>query len=391
MLAAANLAASKSTLVSTMLVIRDPHELFLLCHGGGDDAVSWVERLDPSSLETIARSSDLAGGKTWPGGLAAHANGSLYVVFGRYAHRLDADLSLVASRELPRDRPYNSFVILSDGSLATKDFGGARPGDNTAWLAQDTEVVILEPESLEIVARATVAEASIARLSAIDDDIYVVGTNALHRLHYTSDPTTLRVDDDFAVPYRRDELGEGYGWDPVLVDGSAWFLNNGQGSERYNGSLEGLGVARCPQVVIRVELATRELTRYEVNAQDGAIVANPPAVDAARSIVVGYDTGNAVVTAWRYGPGAPEKIWSISLHHGSHPIVLSAHGVVVLGDFDPARGIEDLVGVDLETGEERFRVAGASPVQSVLFGAVDADGSIYSCSFLALSKVSFRV
>ena len=57
----------------------------------------------------------------------AHANGSLYVVFGRHAHRLSSTLEVEVSRKLPRNRPYNSFVILEDGCLATKDFGGARP------------------------------------------------------------------------------------------------------------------------------------------------------------------------------------------------------------------------------------------------------------------------
>src|ERR1700687_2148893 len=57
-----------------------------------------------------------------PGGIAAHANGSLYVVFGNHAHRLAPDLGVGTSVELPRRRPYNSFVIMPDGHLVTKDF-----------------------------------------------------------------------------------------------------------------------------------------------------------------------------------------------------------------------------------------------------------------------------
>ena len=66
----------------------------------------------------------------WPGGLAAHENGSLHVVFGCHAHRLDAELHVLTTRRLPRDKPYNSFVVLPDGSLATKDFGGVLPGND---------------------------------------------------------------------------------------------------------------------------------------------------------------------------------------------------------------------------------------------------------------------
>ena len=73
--------------VGTMVVLRAPGEVYLLCHTGGHNAVSWVEQIDPVSLRTIRRSPSLEGGPTWPGGLACHANGSLYVVFGRHAHR----------------------------------------------------------------------------------------------------------------------------------------------------------------------------------------------------------------------------------------------------------------------------------------------------------------
>ena len=88
--------------VATMVVLRDPGEVYLLRHTGGTDAISWVERIDPITLAVLERSPDLPGGPTWPGGLAAHANGSLYVVFGNHAHRLDRRPATVASRASSR-------------------------------------------------------------------------------------------------------------------------------------------------------------------------------------------------------------------------------------------------------------------------------------------------
>ena len=79
---------SREAIAATMVVLREPGEVFLLRHTAGPDAISWVEQIDAETLEPIARSQDLPGGPTWPGGLAAHANGSLYVVFGNHAHRL---------------------------------------------------------------------------------------------------------------------------------------------------------------------------------------------------------------------------------------------------------------------------------------------------------------
>ena len=159
---------SREAIVATMPVLRDPGEVFVLRHTGGPDAVSWVERIDPITLETLARSEELAAGPTWPGGLAAHANGSLHVVFGNHAHRLAPDLTLLASRELPRRVPYNSFVVVPDGHLVTKDFGGLLPGEDPATHdPRPTELLALDPESLDrrraVRAARTVGRAPLGR------------------------------------------------------------------------------------------------------------------------------------------------------------------------------------------------------------------------------------
>ncbi|NCZ86789.1 MAG: hypothetical protein EBY95_04980, partial [Actinobacteria bacterium] len=105
-------STSRVVMVATMVVLASTDEVFLLCHTGGDDAVSWIERIDPVTLEALSASEKLPGGPAWPGGLAVHDNGDLHVVFGNHAHRLNRQLQLRASRELPRRRPYNSFVTL---------------------------------------------------------------------------------------------------------------------------------------------------------------------------------------------------------------------------------------------------------------------------------------
>src|SRR5262245_31454088 len=119
---------SREAIAATMLVLRDAGEAFLLRHTAGPAAISWVERIDPVTLDVLARSDDLPGGPTRPGALTPHANGSRHLVFGNHAHRLGPDLPRLASRVLPRVRPYNSFVVLPDGHLVTKDFGGVLPG-----------------------------------------------------------------------------------------------------------------------------------------------------------------------------------------------------------------------------------------------------------------------
>src|SRR5262245_5151959 len=143
---------------ATMVVLREPGEVFLLGHSFGGDSRSWVERVDPDTLAPVAQSPELAAGPWWPGGIAAHRNGSLYVTCGRWCHRLAPDCTLLASRELPRERPYNSLLVLPDGSLVMKDL----IRDDSA----PSRFVVLEPERLEPLGdEVAVPESSIARIS----------------------------------------------------------------------------------------------------------------------------------------------------------------------------------------------------------------------------------
>ena len=377
---------SRMALASTMVVLRDPGEVYLLCHTGGDDAISWVEQLDPLTLETVRRSPDLPGGPTWPGGLACHANGSLYVVFGCHAHRLSASLDVEFTVRLPRLRPYNSFVILPDGHLAMKDFGGLRAGAIEPDSLGASELLVLEPESLEIIDRCTLPEPSIARLSADGNDIYVVGDTSLQRVSWNG--RTLTFDDAFRGVYRTVD-GQTYGWDTVIADGAAWFLDNGEGSNRFAGTFRGMGVNVAPLHLVRVDLSTGAVSLTEICGLPGGLIANPPAIDPERRIAVGYDSGNGVVAAFRYdAAGATTPLWRRDMNHAAHPLRCS-NGVLVLCDHDAARNADQVVFVDIETGTELTRADAGSPLQCVLFLAPGFGNDLYYCSFTTVARLSW--
>ena len=380
---------SREAIASTMVVLRDPGEVYLLRHTLGPDTIAWVERIDPITLEPVARSVDLPGGPTWPGGLAAHANGDLHVVFGNHAHRLAADLTLLASRELPRRLPYNSFVVVADGHLVTKEFGGVLPGHDPATHdPQPAELLALDPVTLEIVARCAIPEPSIARLSADGDDVYVVGTSTLFRVRW--DGTGLVLDDAFAGPYRTIP-GQTYGWDAVLALGAAWFLDNGEGSERYIGTFRGQGVSTAPLHLVRVDLATGAVTLTEICGLPNGLVANPPVVDEGRRIAVGYDSGNGVLAAFDIAAdGGTALRWRREQNHGCHLLLYPDTGELVTADHDQAAMADAIVVLDIETGHERLRVDSGSAVQSVLFPAAGFGRDFYYCSFAAVARVSAR-
>ncbi len=279
---------SRQVPFSNMVVLRAPGEVFV--QGNTPPPVnttSWVERIDPISLEPLARSPDLAGGPFWAGGILAHENGALYVTYGRYCHRLDSGCNLIASRELPREQPYNSLLALSDGNLVMKNF--VRDGSSLSYFT------LLEPERLEpLGAEVAIPEGSIARISAdrgaAGEFVYVVGTHTIFRFRYEGG--VLSRDEEWSCRYRTLPDGEqSYGWDAVVAGGSAWFMDNGENN--YRGSLNGTGIATGPLHLIRVSLndASDFETFTPFGVPRGTIV-NPPLIDASRRIAVAFDSGN---------------------------------------------------------------------------------------------------
>ena len=375
---------SRSMMVVTMVVIASPDDVFVLCHTGGDGAVSWVERVHPETLETLATSEHLAGGPAWPGGTAVHPNGDIYVVFGNHAHRLNRSLQVVASRELPRVRPYNSFVVLPDGHLVTKDFGGSRPGNEMEEPFAPTQLVVLEPTGLNIVATLDLPEASIARLSANENDVYVVGTSSLWRVRW--DGESLHSD-GWRAEYRQLQ-GQTYGWDVVIADTDAWFLDNGESTHKFAGTLRGVGTATAPLHLVRVNLASGRVSLHEICGLAGGVVANPPLVDEQRQMVVGFDSGNGVLAGFSYDETKVRKVWSVEQNHGSHMLLYPESGEFVSAHYDQERGVEQVVVRDISTGREIARADTGSPIQSVVFPACGTRRDFYWCSMLSLNRVT---
>ena len=375
---------SRSMMVVTMMVVASSDEIFALCHTGGDDAVSWVERVDPETLETLATSEQLAGGPAWPGGIAVHPNGDMYVVFGNHAHRLNRSLQVVASRELPRVRPYNSFVLLPDGHLVTKDFGGSRPGNEMEEPFAPTQLVVLEPTGLNIVATLDLPEASIARLSANENDVYIVGTSSLWRVRW--DGESLHSD-GWRAEYRHLQ-GQTYGWDVVIADTDAWFLDNGESTHKFAGTLRGVGTATAPLHLVRVNLASGRVSLHEICGLAGGVVANPPLVDEQRRMVVGFDSGNGVLAGFSYDETKVRKVWSVEQNHGSHMLLYPESGEFVSAHYDQERGVEQVVVRDISTGREIARTDTGSPIQSVVFPACGTRRDFYWCSMLSLDRVT---
>ncbi len=372
---------SRPAPMATMVVLRDPGQVFLQGNTPPSrNSTAWVERIEPVTLEPLARSPDMPGGRFWPGGILAHANGYLYVTYGRYCHKLDAGCRLLASRELPQPQPYNSLLALSDGVLVMKNF--VRDGSNRSHFS------LLSPEDLApICPEVEVPEGSIARISRnITPDgefVYVVGDHTIFRYRY--DGRALERDMGWQYRYRTpgDDV-QSYGWDPVIAGGNVWFMDNG--ANTFQRSFKGLGVASGPLHVVRVSLSdTRDAELFTPFGLAHGTIVNPPLFDPSRNILVAYDSGNARIAGFRYaGPGSFQRLWEHPSNCGNHFLLFPDTGEIVVNDFDDKT--EHVIVLDIESGRALGRVATGSPMFSPVFQSPGWARDVYTCSFTTISR-----
>jgi hypothetical protein len=374
---------TRDILMCTMTVLGAPNEVYLLTHSAlrarlGLPTSAHVSRIDPHSLKTLQCSPKLPGGPMWPGGLALHRNGHLYVVYGRYAHRLNRACEVTGSLKLPVNQAYNSFVVLACGLIVTKNLSDTAPA----------QLSVIDPDNFTFVGDPVMCpEPSIARLSAHGDTVYVVGTRSIFRMSWDAASRRLVPDPLWRFDYLAGSQGQTYGWDVVLADGQAWFMDNGK--HRYRINMIGAGVSTAPNRLIRVALDdSNDHSITTVSGVAGGSITNPPLVDAQRHIVLAYDSANRVLCAYRFDPPsrALEPLWRKSpFGCSSHMILYPQSGEVVTNDY--RRGGEEVVVLDIETGTERARVRVGGLFQGVVFPSPGWHRDLYWCSLGRLSRV----
>ena len=368
--------------MGTMTVLGDPGEVFLLSHSMlrsklGLPTTSCVERVDPLSLQTIQQSPRLPGGPAWPGGIAVHCNGDLYVVYGRYVHRLNRSCELLASFQLAINRPYNSFVLLDNGLLVTKDLSAS---------AHSTLSVIDCATMQAACAPIRCPEASIARLSAVRNTVYVVGVKSVFRYHWNDDLTTLEIDQSWRFDYVGTS-SQTYGWDAVIDGRHVWFMDNGKHS--YMVKMIGNGVNPTPNNLIRVAMSdSSDAQIIPICGINGGSITNPPLIDLQRNIILAYDSANRVMQAWRFDPesSALNPLWQKSeFGCASHMILYPATGELVTNDY--RKNAEEVVVLNITSGSEiaRTRIGGIS--QGVVFPSAGWGRDFYWTTFDRLARV----
>ena len=376
-------ATKRRTLMSTMTVLGAPGEVYLLTHTAlraqvGLSTTSRVEMIDPQSLKPTHRSPPLKGGPMWPGGMAIHRNGDLYVVYGNHAHRLNRQCQLLASHALPMNEAYNAFVILDNGLIVTKNLSASTPACLT----------VLDPETLQpACADLRCPEPSIARLSAMGNTVYVVGVRSIFRYHWETGQHKLVRDPDWHFDY----IGQSrqtYGWDVVLDGAQAWFMDNGQ--HRYRFRMVGAGVSRTANRLIRVSMSdAQDHQMLEVSGLLGGSITNPPLVDLQSRTVVAYDSANSVLQAWRFDEPLHRltPLWrKAPFGAASHMLLYPDTGELVVNDY--RQHGEEVVVLDIASGFEKGRVRLGGLMQGVVFPSPGWGRDFYWSSMGQLARVS---
>lgn len=369
-----------------MTVLGAPGEVFLMTHSVlrshlGLSTSANVSLIDPITLKTVRQSIPLAGGPMWPGGMAVHANGSLIVVYGRYAHKLDRQCNLLKSYLLPIHEAYNSFVVLDNGLVVTKNLSSSTPAQLTT----------LNPETFKSACNDVICpEASIARLSAIGNTVYVVGVSRVWRYHWHDASQRLVRDTKWQCHYLQN-ASQSYAWDMVIEGDHGWLMDNGQ--HNYLMSMLGAGQNKSPNRLIRISLKqTDSFQTWPVSGLPFGSITNPPLVDAARRIVVGFDSANRHLKAWRMisSPDSSDvqlqEIWHLpEMGAASHMLLFPNSGELCVNDYE--RFSEQVVVLDIETGREKSRVRTGGWMQGVVFPSPGWHHDFYWCSMDRLTRV----
>ncbi|MGH1488437.1 MAG: hypothetical protein ACRBK7_03450 [Acidimicrobiales bacterium] len=427
----ARVIAKRNDRWNVMVVERDPGQWYVggtMAAFSGPPPYGWVQRLDPETLEPLATSPELPCGEhVWCGAILAHANGSILSVNGSYLHRLDPDdLSIQAERRLPADSSHNGLLALSDGTLITKDLRLVGQGGTTITrLSPDTLEPVNEPLQL--------SEGSMGRIAAdvvidsagpagpdgapadrvpIDhvpvdhvpaDHVYVPGTEHLWRLVIQGD--SMEIDDSWRPRYRTENDRFGLSWDACLSDGACWVMDcgdiesvrmihttfpNGRFDEPPGRALSWRQPAPWdgPQRLLRCSLDDADDVRaIEPFGTPGGGIIAPPVHVPEHNMAIAWDSINGGLAGISDDGSTLEVAWQLDgVRASMQPVVFPDSAELVINDFTEG-GVDDLIVVDVRTGEVLDRVSTGSRIANGMFLTAGGNRDVFYCSTLAMARV----
>ena len=350
-----------------------------------DVSIGWVEEVDPITLETIRQSPELTtGGHNWCGGASVLADGTIITGVGNRVHKLSLDLELINELELPVDHAHNGISLLSDGMMITRNL---EHDHNKASV-----FTIFDPNTLKVVKTVEFLGASIGRfcvdLTPEGDYVYATTPTNIHRLIYKDQ--NLALDENWSASYDLPGEDQSFAWCNTVGDDSVWFMDMGDTPpvetimRAYPVGTKPLAFSKPCSAPVRVHrVSTTDSSSTDVltpfDLPNGGHNSSPLYVQD-KKILLTFDTNNRKTGAWRFnGPGDFEELWVHDIGNSNQVFYYPDTGEVVLDDVLEDNNV-DTVLIDIETGEEKSRVATGARYAAAMAFYPGLDRDFYSTS-----------
>lgn len=239
-----------------------------------------------------------------------------------------------------------------------------------------------------------------------DDEEWIVVPGTEHIFRIRAGSGRLELDDAWRPRYRTTGDPHGLAWDGCLSDDALWFMDNGDIAgirAIFDTHPNGHFTADRPPVglqiptpwtgaqrLFRVDWSSAAVTVIEPFGVERGWIIAPPVHVQPQGIAVSWDSGNGRVAAHRWDrTSSPELLWDRPLRVTMQPLVFPDSGELVVNDLQP--GIDDnLVVLDLETGDELLRAETGSRMANGMFLSPGWDHDVYYCSRRTIARVGPR-
>ena len=399
---------SKTEMISTvsdkwnvMVIQREKNEFFLggtMPYFNGPKPYGWVQKINSDSLEVLNESPQLpCGDHVWCGAIAAHENGSIIKVNGSFMHVLSPECEVILEKELPINQAHNGLLILSDGTIVTKD---CRLENQ-----QNSTITRLDPNTLELLHEPfALPEGSMGRIASdLNDDgefIYIPGIERIWRIKVL--PDALELDEDWQPQYRNANQSQGLAWDGCISEGSLWVMDNGDiesvrsiygvnpnGRVAENTHLSWRNPApwKGRQRLIKFDLISGEKTSIEPFDKEGGGIIAPPVNVPEYEMCIAWDSINGGLAGISTTDRKLAVSWKLDMRPTMQPVIFPESGELVINNFE--NGEDELIVVDIATGELLSRAKVNARLANGMFLTPGFNRDIFYCTTGTFSKVTW--
>ena len=399
---------SKTEMISTvsdkwnvMVIQREKNEFFLggtMPYFNGPKPYGWVQKINPDTLEVLNESPQLpCGDHVWCGAIAAHKNGSVIKVNGSFMHVLSPDCEVILEKELPINQAHNGLLILSDGTIVTKD---CRLENQ-----QNSTITRLDPNTLELLHEPlALPEGSMGRIASdLNDDgefIYIPGIERIWRIKVL--PDALELDEDWQPQYRNGNQSQGLAWDGCISEDSLWVMDNGDiesvrsiygvnpnGRVAENTHLSWRSPApwKGRQRLIKFDLISGDKIAIEPFDKEGGGIIAPPVNVPEYEMCIAWDSINGGLAGISTIDRKLAVSWQLDMRPTMQPVVFPESGELVINNFE--NGEDELIVVDIATGELLSRAKVNARLANGMFLTPGFNRDIFYCTTGTFSKVTW--